>query len=377
MPRIINFPPIHFDFGAIKELTSELNKRNVTRPLIITDQGLVKHGILQKLMDSLPNNMKISVFDNIPENPTISGVEQALEIYKINNCDGIIGLGGGSVLDSGKALRVIATHDIPLIDILNNLDKVTADVAPYITIPTTAGTGAEITFGGGIHPEPNVSALAIRSIYVQPDIAICDPEFTMSLPPHLTAATGMDALTHCAEGFLSTNYNPPTEAIALDGTRRVISFIERAVADGSDRDARSEMSMAALQGGMAIYMGLGPIHALSMAFGDSPLHHGTLVTVSMPAIMRFYNGKIKGNNLERFADAMNVKSDKNAGNRIADSVAEINIRLGLPSTVREMGYIKTDIDRIVKDCCDSDFNNTAPIRPNAEEYEKIVLDVLG
>jgi 4-hydroxybutyrate dehydrogenase len=377
MPSILNFPPVHFDFGAIKELTPELKKRNVNRPLIITDQGLVKHGVLQKLCDALPSDIAVSVFDDIPENPTIYGIEQALKMYNKNNCNGIIGLGGGSVLDSGKALRVVATHNISLIDILNNLDKVTANVAPYITVPTTAGTGAEITFGGGIHPETNTSALAIRSIHVQPDVAICDPEFTMSLPPQLTAATGMDALTHCVEGFLSTNNNPPTEAVALDGTRRVINYIERAVADGSDREARSEMSMAALQGGMSIYMGLGPIHALSMAFGDSPLHHGTLVTVAMPTIMRFYNGKIKDNRLKRLAEAMNLKGDKDAGNHIADSVAEINDRLGLPSNVREMGYVKTDIERMVKDCCDSDFNNPAPIRPSSEEYEKIVIEVLG
>jgi 4-hydroxybutyrate dehydrogenase len=377
MTNIPSFPPVHFGFGAIKELTSELGNRGVDRPLIITDQGLVQHGVYQQLRDALPDDMAVAVFDAIPENPTIDGVNQALEVYQANKCNGIIGLGGGSVLDSGKALRVAATHDMSVLEILNNLDKITANVAPYVTIPTTAGTGAEITFGGGIHPETNGAAMTIRSIHVQPDLAICDPEFTMTLPPRLTAATGMDALTHSVEGFLSCNANPPAEAIALDGTRRVMDFIERAVTDGSDREARSEMSMAALQGGMAIYMGLGPIHALSMAFGDSPLHHGTLVTVAMPAVMRFFNGKISGNGLERYAEAMGVTGDKDAGNRIADAVAEMNDKLGLPSTVREMGYEKTDIDRMVKECCDSGFNHSAPIVPSPDEYEKIVLEVLG
>ncbi|MEE3000984.1 MAG: iron-containing alcohol dehydrogenase [Pseudomonadota bacterium] len=377
MASILNFPPIHFDFGAIKELVPELKKREIDRPLVITDQGLVDHGIYEKLRSTLPIDMKVSLFDKIPENPTIYGVEQALKVYKKNNCNGIIGLGGGSVLDSGKALRVIATHDISLIDVLCNLDKITTNVAPYLTIPTTAGTGAEITFGGGIHPEPNAPAFAIRSIHVRPDLAICDPEFTMTLPPRLTAATGMDALTHCVEGFLSKNSNPPTEAIALDGIRRVTNFIDRAVTDGNDREARSEMSMAALEGGMAIYMGLGPIHALSMTFGNSPLHHGTLVTVAMPAIMKFYNGKIKDNALEKIAEAMGLTADKESGSRIADAVAEINSRLGLPSTVRQMGYDKNDIEQMVRDACESDFNIPAPIRPNADEYEKIVIEVLG
>ncbi|MAX06349.1 MAG: 4-hydroxybutyrate dehydrogenase [Gammaproteobacteria bacterium] len=377
MASILNFPPIHFDFGAIKELAPELKKRQIDRPLIITDQGLVEHGVYDKLLDALPSNITVSLFDRIPENPTILGVEQALEVYKRKNCNGIIGLGGGSVLDSGKALRVIATHNISLIDILNNSDKITANVAPYITIPTTAGTGAEITFGGGIHPEPNAPAFGIRSIHVRPDLAICDPEFTMTLPAQLTAATGMDALTHCVEGFLSNNSNPPIEAIALDGTRRVINYIDQAATDGNDREARSQMSMAALEGGMAIYMGLGPIHALSMTFGNSPLHHGTLVTVAMPAVIRFYNGKIVGNALERIAEAMGLTADKQSGNRIADAVAELNAKLGLPSTIRQMGYNKTDIEQMVRDSCESHFNATAPIIPNAEEYEKIIVEVLG
>ena len=377
MASILSFPPIHFDFGAIKELTPELNKRKIDRPLVITDQGLVEHGVYDKLLSALPSNITVSLFDRIPENPTIIGVDQALEVYQRNNCNGIIGLGGGSVLDSGKALRVIATQDVSIIDILNNPDKITANVAPYITIPTTAGTGAEITFGGGIHPEPNEPALGIRSIHVRPDLAICDPEFTMTLPARLTAATGMDALTHCVEGFLSNNSNPPIEAIALDGTWRIINYINQAAGDGNDREARSQMSMAALEGGMSIYMGLGPIHALSMTFGDSPLHHGTLVTVVMPAVMRFYNNKIKDGALEKIASAMGLRADKESGNRIADAVAEINSKLDLPSTVKKMGYYKTNIEKMVRDSCESHFNMTAPIRPNAQEYEKIIVEVLG
>ena len=137
------------------------------------------------------------------------------------------------------------------------------------------------------------------------------------------------------------------------------------------------MSMAALEGGMAIYMGLGPIHALSMTFGNSPLHHGTLVTVAMPAVIRFYNGKIAGNALERIAEAMGLTADKQSANRIADAVAELNAKLGLPSTIRQMGYNKTDIEQMVRDSCESHFNMTAPIRPNPEEYEKIIIEVLG
>ena len=371
-----NFPGVHFDFGAIRELGPELAARDIDRPLLITDRGLVECGIVDHVRDVLPAGLSLSVFDSIPPNPTIAGIDGALAVYQDNNCNGIIGLGGGSVLDSGKALRVVARQGGAVIDYLKNPASIGPDVAPYITIPTTAGTGAEITFGGGIHPQTNTPALGIRSPHVKPDLAICDPDLTLTLPPGLTAATGMDALTHCVEGYLSTNLNPPTEAIALDGIRRVVSTVERAVADGADRQARSEMLMAALQGGMSIYMGLGPMHALSMAFGDSPLHHGTLVTVAMPAVMRFYNG-LQGGKLERIAEAMNLTGDRDAGKRIADAVGEINGRLGLPATVRQMGYEKTDTGRMVQAAHDSHFNATSPKRPSLDEYNVIVADVLG
>ncbi len=138
MASILSFPQIHFDFGAIKELTPELNKRKIDRPLVITDQGLVEHGVYDKLLSALPSNITVSLFDRIPENPTIIGVDQALEVYQRNNCNGIIGLGGGSVLDSGKALRVIATQDVSIIDILNNPDKI-----------RRSALGASGTFGRG------------------------------------------------------------------------------------------------------------------------------------------------------------------------------------------------------------------------------------
>ena len=209
------------DGRAIKTmLIYELAARGVRRPLIITDTGLVEHGVVEKLLAALPGNPDVAVYDGIPPNPTVAGIEGALAIYREQDCDGVVALGGGSVLDSGKALRVAVTHAEPIIEYLKDPSKITADVAPYITLPTTAGTGAEITFGGGIHPAPGEHQLGIRSPHVRPDLAICDPDLTLTLPPTLTAATGMDALAHCVEGYLSRNVNPPVEAIALDGRPR-------------------------------------------------------------------------------------------------------------------------------------------------------------
>jgi len=376
MALIPSFPDVHFGYGALNELAPELARRGIDRPLIITDAVLVQLGIAGKVCDASGAGVKVAVFDGIPENPTVAGVERALVAYQAGACNGIVAVGGGSVLDSGKALRILARQGGSLLEYLNDPGKISQDVAPLITLPTTAGTGAEVTFGGGIHPEPNAAALGIRSTYARPDLAICDPELTLSLPPRLTAATGMDALTHCVEGFLSTRENPPTRAVALDGIARVVRYVGRATADGQDREARWHMLMAALQGGMSIYLGLGPIHALSMAFGDSPLHHGTLVTVAMPAVMRFYNG-LEGDRLQRIAAAMNLEGDRDAGNRIAVAVARMNADLGLPASVRQMGYQKTDVGRMVEEARRAYFNLTAPRQPTREEYARLVVEVLG
>ena len=217
------FPTVHFDFGAIGALAGELTARGIARPLIITDKGLVAHGVVDTLRAALPGKPDIAVYDGIPPNPTVAGIEGALIAYRAQNCDGIVALGGGSVLDSGKALRVAVTHPEPIVEYLRDLSKISANVAPYITIPTTAGTGAEITIGGGIHPAPGEHQLGIRSPHVKPDLVICDPDLTVTLPPALTAATGMDALGHCLEGFLSNNNNPPTEASPPDGIARVVA----------------------------------------------------------------------------------------------------------------------------------------------------------
>lgn len=376
MTILPSFPPVHFDFGAVTDLPGVLSGLGVKRPLIITDTGLVEHDIAAKLVAVFPSADDAVVFDGIPPNPTIGGIEAACDIYKDRGCDGIVALGGGSVLDSGKALRVAVTHPEPIIEYLKDPAKITAAVAPYVTVPTTSGTGAEITFGGGIHPEPGAHQLGIRSPHVKPDIAICDPDLTVSLPPRLTAATGMDAFGHCVEGYLSTNINPPTEAIALDGIARVLKYIDRATADGGDREARWHMMMAALQGGMAIYMGLGPIHTLGHIFADSDLHHGALITASAPAVMRFYADDPDAGlsaRLERLRHVMDLA----AGADIAQAITGINTRLGLASSVRELGYPDRNLDGLADAAMKVHFNATAPRKPTREEYRAIIADALG
>ena len=372
MPELLAYPRVIFDFGAIGSIGGELAGLGVRRPLLLTDQGLVEHGVVKRVLDALPGDLEATVFAGIPPNPTVAGIEAAAEAWREHGCDGVLAVGGGSVMDSGKAVRVAATHEGPILDYLRDPSRVTAAVAPLVTVPTTAGTGAEITMGGGIHPDSTTRALGLRSVHIKPDLAICDPELALTLPPALTAATGMDAFGHCLEAYLAKKDDPPGAAVALDGIRRVAGYVERAYTDGSDREARWHMQMAALQGGIAIYRGLGPVHALANTFGDADLHHGMLVTVSAPAVIRFYQGRLDAE-LADIAAAMGLAGEPD----VARGIEELNARLGLPASLREMGYDKSDLDDMSADAAASHFNRTARAVPTREEYRRIVADVLG
>ena len=372
MPELLAYPRVLFDFGAVRSIGGELAGLGVRRPLLLSDAGLVECGVVKRVLDALPADIEATAFDGIPPNPTVAGVEAAAEAYREHGCDGVLALGGGSVMDSGKAVRVAVTHEGPILDYLRDPGRVTANVAPLVTVPTTAGTGAELTMGGGIHPDATTRALGLRSAHIKPDLAICDPELALTLPPSLTAATGMDAFGHCLEAYLAKKDDPPGAAIALDGVRRVVRHVERAYADGTDREARWHMQMAALQGGMAIYRGLGPVHALANTFGDADLHHGMLVTVSAPVVVRFYEGRLDSE-LADIAAAMGQRGKPD----VARGIEELNARLGLPGSLREMGYDKSDLDDMSADAAASHFNLAARAVPTRDEYRQIIVDVLG
>jgi hypothetical protein len=307
----------------------------------------------------------------LPAQPTVAGVEQLATAYIANRCDCVIALGGGIVIDMCKAAALLTGNPPPLPQYADPA-KITGPVPPIIAIPTTAGTGSEVSRGAGVHPAPGQREFGVRGPQLLPKVAICDPDLTMSLPARMTAGTGMDALGHCIEGFLSPAINPVVDAIALDGMHRVVTYIERAVADGGDREARWHMLMAAVQGGMAISKGLGCAHALSMTFSDSEVHHGAAVTVSMPVVLRFV-APFVGDKLERMAAAIGASS----GAQVADTVEALNGRMGLPRTVRELGYQKNDHEELAIYATQNHFNRTSPRSPTLDEYRQIIAELLA
>ncbi|MEH6474944.1 MAG: iron-containing alcohol dehydrogenase [Sneathiella sp.] len=364
------------DFGAIERIGAALEKNGISRPLICTDKGIVDTGIYDALRLALPNDIAATVFDETPGNPTEVAVDAALKLYRENDCDGVIAIGGGSSIDLGKGVALKASHDGPIINwsaVRGGRDKIGV-APPIIAIPTTAGTGSEVG-GGTVIVTEDGQKVVIASPYLLPKIAICDPNLTLGLPKHLTAATGMDAMAHCIEAYLTPIINPPAAAIGLDGLERVVKYLKRAVDNGQDKDARWNMMMAASEGAMAFSKGLGAVHSMSHAVGALPelgAHHGTLNAVLLPAVLRF-NADHVGNKYEKIRRAMGLEIDAD----ISNWITEFNRTLGLPANLAQMGVTEEMIPALARHCMTDACHFTNPVQPTVEQYESLYREALN
>jgi alcohol dehydrogenase class IV len=368
MTTITYLTTIQFDFGALGLLPSEAQRLGIKRPLIVTDSGVRAAGLLERLIDVLGSSSEPPVFDRTPPNPTEDAVIAAARVYNDNACDGIFAIGGGSSMDLGKATALLVTHPEPLQQyaaVEGGASRITDRIAPLVAIPTTAGTGSEVGRGSLIIMKSG-RKLGLLSPHLLPKVAICDPELTLGLPPALTAATGLDAIAHCIETFLSAAVNPPADAIALDGLNRGMRHIERATFQGHDREARWNMMMAATEGAMAFQKGLGAVHALSHPLGaiaDLQLHHGTLNAVLLPTVLRF-NSPAVGEKLSALSDAMGCA----AGAHPADAINRLNKRLGIPTGLKAMGVRREMLEPIARLATGDHCHATNPREATAENY---------
>ena len=372
MATINYLTTVQLDHGAIRLLGAELRRLGIQRPLIVTDKGIRRAGILDKVLESLGNSATLSIYDDTPPNPTESAVVAATRMFVGDQCDGIIAIGGGSSIDLGKAAALLATHPGPLqtyAAVEGGAARITDRVAPLVAIPTTAGTGSEVGRGSVIVMDSG-RKLGLLSPYLLPKVAICDPELTLGLPPLLTAATGMDAIAHCIETYLAPAINPPAEAIALDGLRRGIGHIEKATLDGTDRDARWNMMVAAMEGAMAFQKGLGAVHALSHPLGAVPgvsLHHGTLNAVLLPAVLRF-NRSATESKQATLAQAMGLAPDADP----AEHIEQLNARIGMPIGLGAMGLSRSVLADIASAAMLDHCHATNPRVATVDDYMRIL-----
>ena len=372
MALITYLTTVRFGFGVLAELPEDLAALGMERLLIVTDRGIAAAGLLERLYAVLGTRPR-SVFDEVPSNPTEEAALRALDQYQSEGCRGLIGFGGGSPIDLAKAVALLAAHPGPLAQyamIEGGLARITDKVAPVIAIPTTAGTGSEVGRGALINLSDG-RKVGLISPHLIPKRAICDPELTVMLPPRLTAATGMDALSHCIETFLSPRFNPPADAIALDGAGRIVRHLERAVENGADREARAELMMGALEGGLTFQKGLGAVHGLSHALGslkEPSLHHGTLNAVLLPPVLRF-NASHVGDKYKRLGAAMGL----GAGTDLAGFVEDLNARIGLPGSLRDMGVPASSVPEMALKA-ERDHSTATNPRPITAAGYAVLLD---
>ena len=375
MAYIYYLTHIQFEPGAIKLLKQECDRVGITRPLIVTDQGVKAAGILDIALQQIAG-LNPAVFDQTPSNPTEASVRAAADLYKKNNCDGLIAVGGGSSIDCAKGVAIAATHEGALstyATIEGGSPRITERVAPLIAVPTTSGTGSEVARGAILIVDDH-RKLGFHSWNLLPKAAICDPELTLGLPPMLTAATGMDAVAHCMETFMAPAFNPPADGIGLDGLTRAWAHIARATSNGSDLEARLNMMSASMQGAMAFQKGLGCVHSLSHSLGgvNPRLHHGTLNAMFLPVVVKFNASapSVKNENrLERMAHAMGLSS----GSDIPDAIKDMNAQLGLPSGLQAMGVQRDWYEKIIHGAMQDHCHKTNPRIATAQDYEQMLL----
>jgi 4-hydroxybutyrate dehydrogenase len=358
---------IQIDPGARKLLSAELARQGVVRPLIVSDRGVVGAGVLDRALAAHEPAASWPRFIDVPANPTVAAATEALNAYREADCDGFVAIGGGSVIDCAKGAALMLTHDAPIETLLarrGGIDRIDP-VAPIIAMPTISGTGTEIGRGMGLTLDDGEKGVFLSPNLI-PRVAICDPDLTASAPARLKAGSGIDALGHALEAYLSPAYNPPADAIALDAIARLVRWLPRAVGDADDAEARFELMMGTLEAAMSMWKGLGAAHALSMPFDDLGLHHGTLVGVLMPEALRFVLPSVPEARLRRLADALGC-----AVAAIPPTLADLNRRIGLPMGLAAMGVPESCLERAGEIAAATPFNETAARRGSAEDYAAI------
>ncbi len=325
--------------NRINDLSIACKDLNIKKPLLVTDSGLVKADITLKVLDLLKkDNISVSIFSNVVGNPTGTNVNDGVEFFKKNNCDGVIAFGGGSGLDVGKAIAFMSGQKKSIWDfedVGDNWKKANAEsIAPIIAIPTTAGTGSETGRASVILNEDTGIKKIIFHPKFLPSIVILDPILTLNLPAKITAATGMDALAHNLEAYFSPTYHPMADGIALEGIKIIYNWLLEAFKNGKNVEARMNMLTAASMGSTAFQKGLGAIHSLSHPINaQNNIHHGLSNAIFMPYVFDYNKDKIKEKVIE-ICNYLNFK-EKRFG-AFMDWIIDLRKELGIPNQLSEV-----------------------------------------
>jgi 4-hydroxybutyrate dehydrogenase len=354
-PDISYLTDIYFGCGSVARVPELLARFGILRPLVVTDAALAGLGMVERLGIGKPET-----FADTETNPTEANLQACLARYLEEGCDGIVALGGGAPLDLAKLAGLMAGHPPPLEQyaiLRGGMARIGAAIAPIVAVPTTAGSGSEVGRAALLRLDSG-RKLGFLSPHLLPKAAVCDPELTLTVPPQVTAATGMDAISHCVETFCSTRVNAVADAIALEGLRRGWRAIRRAQADGSDLEARSQMMHCSLMGGLAFQKSLGAVHSLSHPLGgiaDLRLHHGTLNALFLAPVLRF-NYEACPDKMNGLAQAMGLAS----GVEVPPAFERLIDELRLPRRLRDLGVTKETLAPLAARAAEDHCSATNP-----------------
>jgi len=338
---------IEYGPGAMKDFTSLVKESGLKKGLIVTDKGIEGIGLADELKGYFAEvGIETVIFSDVKSNPTEENVLEGTKVYKENGCDFIVGLGGGSPLDTGKTIKVMATHDGPLekYDDMKGGDKyITNDMPPYYAIATTAGTGSEVGRSSVI--TVNNKKTIIFSPYMMPDVAVLDPNVTLKLPAKLTAATGVDAFVHSLEAYIMEVFHPMADGIAKEAMEMCVNYLGTAVKNGSDVEARGNMLMASAMGAIAFQKGLGLNHAIAHALGVIfDIHHGLANAVVMTEVMRY--NMTKDSIREKYASLGSIFGVENDAEKVIEAADEWLDSLGMKVSLSSIGVTEDKLQAI-------------------------------
>lgn len=374
-----NYPTnIRAGDGRVSEIARTCAEFGISAPLLVTDPGIAALPMAGAIMDTMREaGLRAAMYCDIKPNPTGTNVDNGIRVYRNGAHDGVVALGGGSGLDAGKAIAVAVNQTCSLWDLEDvgdnwrNADP--AGIPPIIAIPTTAGTGSEVGRASVIVKEDEERKLIIFHPKMLPVCVILDPELTTGLPPGLTAATGMDALSHNLEAFCSPVYHPLAEGIAIEGMRLIKDNLPRAVSDGADIEARRQMLVASSMGATAFQRGLGAMHALSHPLGAIyDAHHGTLNAILMPYVLVANRSAIEAP-LGRLARYLELPPDFDG---FLEWVLSLRARIGIPDDLAAIGVDDARLEDLGHMAVADPSAQTNPVSHDAAAYSRIAATAL-
>lgn len=328
--------------GSVKQLAENISVRGLKRVLVVTDKVLMGIKLPQGLLDSLDAyGVSYTVFDDVQPNPTIQNVEDGRQVYKDNNCEAIIAFGGGSPIDCAKIIGARIANPYLSVKMMKGLFRVVLPIPPFFCVPTTAGTGSETTVAAVITDPASHGKFAINDLKLIPKIAVLDPELTAGLPPHITATTGMDALTHAVEAYIGLNGSPFSDENAERATKLIFENLEEAYRNGSNLEARHKMALASYYGGAAFTRAyVGYVHAIAHKLGGMyGVPHGLANAVILPYVLRFCR-RDAARKLAALAIVGGIgrpgESEDELSMRFIEHVEGMNQRMGIPTSIKEL-----------------------------------------